>query len=255
MRYITLVLITIFAMRFTATFQDETDEKQCSQRIGDVGFSSHTIPIEAGVVGAADFNNDGQADLVNGGEPELTIMLGDGEGMFEVFSRVPGGEEPSDFALVDLNEDGSVDIVIANHDTNYLTILLGSGDGTFQPAKHSPLEISVSPHPHVVSAADLDMDGHADLLVDHRDGEGVLILRGLGDGSVQLPGILAVGDGDPYLGMAIGDVNEDGKLDIVTPNPSEVAVLVNTSEGQIAFSPPSLVAADTPFGVELGDFN
>jgi hypothetical protein len=224
--------------------------------IGDARFVARDFTVEVAAVAAADFDGDGHQDLVNAGESQLTVLRGDGQGGFVPSSRVLGGENPVDLALADLDGDGDGDIVVANHDTDYVTILLGDGRGAFQPAPNSPLRIDVQPHPHAVRAADLDADGHVDLIVDHREAEGLLILRGLGEGRFESPGIVVDGGGDPYRGMAVGDVDGDGKLDLVTPNPGEVGVLLNASdEAGVAFVQAPPVAAAAPFGVALGDLN
>ena len=233
----------------------EPDNLRFTFEVGDVSFARHVITVDLAAVAVADFDNDGNLDLVSAGEPQLTIFRGDGEGNLMSFSHVSGGENPVDFALADLDEDGNIDIVVANHDTNYITILLGNGYGKFQPAPNSPLNIIVRPHPHAVRAADLDRDGHMDLIIDHREAEGLLILRGLGQCRFELPGSIVKVGGDPYRGMAVGDINNDGKFDLVTPNPAEVGVLLNTSNEQISFVQTSPVAAEAPFAVELGDFN
>ncbi len=237
------------------TLQSETSSTRKTVAVGDARFVPHSIIVESAAVATADFDRDGHQDLVGAGEPHLTIFRGDGDGGLISFSHVPGGEHPVDFALTDLEEDGDVDIVVANHDTNYLTILLGNGHGAFQPASNSPLRIDVRPHPHSVRAADFDADGYVDLVVDHRQAEGLLILRGLGKGRFESPGTLVDVGGDPYRGMAVGDIDGDGKVDLVTPNPREVGVLFNASNEQIAFVRASPVAAEAPFAVEVGDFN
>ncbi len=223
--------------------------------VGNTVFTAYNLPVEKAALAAADFDNDGDIDLVGAGEPQITIFLNDGSGRLTASSQAPGGAQPDGFALADLDEDGDIDIAIANHDTDHLTLLLGDGEGGFHPAANSPLRVSVSPHPHVVQAEDIDLDGHLDLAVDDRDGEGVLVLRGLGGGEFETPGTLVGVGGDPYRGMALGDINGDGKPDLVTPNPRQAGVLLNASREKIAFvqSPP--VAVQAPFAVALGDFN
>ncbi|MGD2028252.1 MAG: VCBS repeat-containing protein [Anaerolineales bacterium] len=224
-------------------------------QVGDARFTSRQIPVEGSWVAAADVNDDGTLDLVGGGDPMLTIFLGDGTGIFSEYSQTPGGQQPDHFVLADLDADGNIDMIAANHETDYLTILLGNGDGTFQPSPISPLRITISPHPHEVRAADLDGDGHLDLIVDYRDAPGYLILRGLGDGSFEMPGTLVEVGGDPYRGMALGDLDGDGDLDLVSPEPDQAGVFFNQSEGQIAFVSGVPVPAQTPFAVALGDLN
>ncbi len=227
-------------------------------RIGPIQFVPHILSIETSesvAVGAGDFNGDGLQDLVLSGEPELTILLGDGSGDFPDVGHAAGGMQPSDFAIGDVNADGNLDIIIANHDTDYVTILVGDGAGAFQPAPNSPLHIRVAPHPHAVRLADLDGDGRLDLAVDHRQAESLLILKGLGDAQFELPGMLVHVGGDPYRGMGVGDVDEDGKPDFVTPNPDEVGVILNRTEVGFSFEQAAPVDTQSPFKVELGEFN
>jgi hypothetical protein len=223
--------------------------------IGDMAVISRTLKIDAAELAAADLNNDGYLDLVSAVEPQITFYLGDGTGKLTASSQAPGGEQPDAITLTDLNEDGDVDLVIANHDTDHLTILLGDGSGTFKPATNSPLQIDVRPHPHAVRAVDLDRDGSIDLIVDDREGEGIQVLRGLGQGKFEKPGIFFPVGGDPYRGMAIGDINRDGLMDVLTPNPREVGILFNMSTDKISLSMRASVPAQAPFAIAVGDFN
>jgi hypothetical protein len=92
--------------------------------------------------------------------------------------------------------------------------------------------------------------------VDNRDAEGLLILRGTGVGIFDSPGTPIGVGGDPYRGMAVGDINGDGRVDLVTPNPTDVGILLNMSdEGIVAFEQLDTVSADASFAVALGNFN
>lgn len=226
--------------------------------IGGNFFAPHTLDVGENPedVAAADLNGDGHIDLVvTYGQAFVAIFLGDGQGGLARRDALAAGAQPQSPALADLDGDGALDIVVANHDTDHLTIFLGDGAGGFVPAPNSPLAVDVAPHPHTVLAQDVDGDGWADLLVDHRDGEGVLLLRGRDDGTFETPGVLVPVGGDPYLGMALGDLNGDGRLDLVTPNPQAIGVLLGDATAEFGFRPLPSLAADDPFGVALGDVN
>ncbi len=214
-------------------------------------------PIAVGqgpsAVAAGDLNGDGNVDLVvaNALSHDLTVLVGDGRGNFTSHGTFPAGENPDDVALGDFDLDGDLDAAIANHETQHLTLLLNDGASRFQPAPASPLPIAARPHPHAVRAFDVDHDGLLDLLVDDRAGRGVEILRGLGDAMFAAPGTRIDMGGDPYRGMAIGDVNGDGQVDLVTPNPSAVAIALG--ESGLAFRSPTSIPSDRPFAVGVGD--
>lgn len=241
----TVVLIGLLAACQVATVQ-----------VGEVSFVRRSIAVGEGpsAVAAAGLDGDGHQDLVvASGSGIVTIFRGDGSGGLLELRSVPAGENPADLALRDADQDGDVDLVVANHDTDYLTILLGDGTGAFSPAPASPLRIDVRPHPHAVRAEDLDGDGRLDVVVDDRGSEGLLVLRGSGFGAFESPGILVPVGGDPYRGMAIGDIDGDGKLDIVTPNPREVGVRLGSEAERIEFIAGPAVRAAAPFAVELPD--
>ena len=174
-------------------------------------------------VALADLNGDGHVDAVVAAAG-LHVLLGDGTGALREVGMVDGIANPSGIAIGDANGDGVPDIGVANHDTEHVTVLLGDGAGDFDLAPGSPLVAGVEPHPHAVLWADLDGDGQQDLLVDHRSGHAVLVLRGVGDGSFERPGVAIPVGGDPYRGMVLADVNRDGRADLLTPNEGEVAV-------------------------------
>lgn len=225
--------------------------------IGDTAFSHTLLNIGAGesMIAAFDFNSDGHQDIIvsNYSDNNIVVYRGDGKGNLSKTSRHSAGEKPTDISISDINDDGYIDVVIANHETSYVTLLYGDGQGGFKHAPHSPLNINVKPHPHVVQLKDLDGDNKVDLIVDNRTHKGLQVFKGLGNGKFKKQGQLIDVGGDPYLGFATGDINGDGKLDLVTPNQREIGIITNTSEEQLSFSLKKLAPFETPFAVELGE--
>src|SRR5207253_2890441 len=78
----------------------------------------------------------------------VSVLLGKGDGSFDMAGSYAAGAIPSCVAVADLNQDGTADLIVANqgtypfHNSN-VTVLLGNGNGTFQPAW--PLEAGSVP--------------------------------------------------------------------------------------------------------------
>ena len=89
----------------------------------------------------------------------------------------------------DFNGDGHLDVVVANEESNALSVLLGNGDGTFQPETRYP----VGDDPRSVEVGDLNGDGMLDLAAANFLGFTVSALLGTGDGtSCPTPNSFAV---------------------------------------------------------------
>ena len=148
------------------------------------------------------------------------------------------GGTPS-IAIVDVNGDGYPDMVIANYcptgdncSSGEVGVLLGKGDGTFDPAEmYSSGGIS----PDFVAVSDVNGDGNADLVVVN-DGSGTIgVLLGNGNGTFQAASTYSLDAGGAGA-LIVGDVNGDGRPDILVTvgyfeNPGFVVVLLGNGDG------------------------
>lgn len=228
--------------------------------------ASGTISVAIG-----DVNEDGKLDLVVTSYCEnsactdgtVGVLLGNGDGTFQpVMNYTSGGFSTDAVALADVNGDGKLDVVVANFLANNNTeegsvgVLLGNGDGTFQPAVSYD---SGGSQALSVAVADVNGDGKADLIVGNYISNTVGVLLGNGDGTFQP--VAVYGSGGDVKAVLVGDVNADGELDILVANyygpygggTGNAGVLLGNGDG--TFQP--VVTYNSgglyPDGVALGD--
>jgi hypothetical protein len=231
-------------------------------------------------VALADVNGDGKLDIVvsnssadcgDCGDGAIGVLLGNGDGTFQAATVYgSGGFGPGSLAVADVNQDGKPDVVVANECSastcanGVVGILLGNGDGTFQPATTYS---SGGYEAFGIAVADLTGDGNQDVIVANYTGcpeincylGTVDVLAGDGDGTFE-PAVSYTSAGFPAVSVAAADLNGngDGILDLAVGNGNDtVGILIGTAGGvffpAVGYGPGDLDASSLALADVNGD--
>jgi FG-GAP-like repeat/Abnormal spindle-like microcephaly-assoc'd, ASPM-SPD-2-Hydin len=248
-------------------------------------------------VAVADVNGDGKPDIIvatncdaSNCSGDVNVLLGNGDGTFKAaVSYSSDGYSPFSVVVGDLRGNGKADIIVANQcvaafnfscanpsasPAGSIAVLLGNGDGTFQPAVTYG---SGGYNAMALAVRDVNGDGKLDVLVGNscstpcpEGGLGVVgVLLGNGDGTLQPAVAYDSGGAGPYS-IAVADVNGDGKLDVVATNPGAIPgsacgvglrlavdVLLGNGDGTLQSPVDYCLINDglTPYSVAVADLN
>jgi hypothetical protein len=204
----------------------------------------------AALINTADFNKDGNGDIVVLNSTlttagSITVLLGKPDGTFETgVNYATAGAGAQTAVIDDFNGDGKLDIaVVSTYGTSadatapqQISILLGNGDGTFQAAQNFTVPTlpgfanGGQTQVNNIISASLRGNGKKDLILSNG-----LVYLGNGDGTFTatatppLPFFTDYTSGGPYL--ASGDLNNDGKADVVLSNGSSVNIFLGNGDG------------------------
>lgn len=213
----------------------------------------------------ADVTGDGQLDIVfvtySATTPSIRVLPGSGNGTFQApIVTAIAANQFGTFALADVTGDGKLDIALSNNTYSTLTVLLGNGNGTFGTA--TAFSTGAGSRPGVITAADINADGKADLLTIDNFNSEVRVLLNSGTGTFGPAATYSTGTNTSPSDLAVADVNKDGKADLLVSNfgTSEVGVFLGTGSGAFGaiatyLVKPTLNSTSSPASLQVADVN
>ena len=217
-----------------------------------------------------DFNKDGKMDLAfaNHEQKYLTVLLGNGKGNFIAAPKSPfpvqGIPHTHGIATGDFNIDGRLDLVTDSWGNNQVEVLFGDSLDLF---KKQGVFFKVGKRPYQrLRAGDINSDGIDDIVTTNTEGNNATILLSNGKGGFYEPTGSPFVCGDAPFGIAIGDINADGKTDLAIVNSpgsmgegkgkNGLTVLVGDGTGKFTTMKGSpFEAGKIPNRIAIGDVN
>ncbi len=232
-----------------------------------VEYSTGSAPF---TISSGDFNGDGILDLVTAdmGTDTASILLGNGsggqgDGTFASKVSYSVGNDPEHITVGDFNGDNISDIILVNNDDNDISVLLGQGTSWQASATFHP-KVEYSAGNSDIALGDFNADGIMDMVNVRNSTDLAYVLLGngsdgKGDGTFASSVTYATAAGPQ--GVSVGDLNEDGILDLVAVNNTADSISIfigngSGGKGDGTFADKvDYASGDGGKRAEIGDFN
>jgi hypothetical protein len=158
-------------------------------------------------------------------------------------------------AVGDINSDNRLDVVVANYDSNNIGVLFGFGNGSFMSIR--TFSTGSNSGPQSVAIADLNNDNRLDIAVAIYWPGNVSVLYGDGDGTFATQRTFSMGPFNGLYSVAVGDFNNDDRLDIAATNANNhyVGVILGNTMPFAMAGKYTTGKGSAPYSVDVGDFN
>ncbi|CAF0761221.1 unnamed protein product [Adineta steineri] len=221
------------------------------------GIGSNTNPNSLSVT---DVNSDNKPDIIvaNQGADNIGVLFNNGSGSFLPSTTYSTGSSssPACLSVVDVDNDGKSDIIVANYATSNVGILINVGNGTFR--SQTSYSTGTNSNPQGVFVADVNQDNKPDIIVGNYGTNNVGVFLNYGNGTFRPQTTYSTGSGSKPYSVFVTDVNNDNKPDIIVANSgtNNVGVLLNYGNGtfrsQLTYSTGS---SSSPYSVFVTDIN
>jgi hypothetical protein len=218
---------------------------------------------------AADLTGTGQVDFISSNvttSDTVSVLANNGDGTFQAPQQLTvdpglsgfGGAVSRQLVVAHLGHNGTgpADVIVPNARAGDVSVLMGNGNGTFQPQRI----FNAIPGVDVLATADLNGDGNADIIALQNFAQGApasfAVLLGRGDGTFLPPTFVRTVFTNGAGPMVVGDFNGDGKQDVVIFSKNDPFAEMFLGNGDGTFKPGfTFGLGENTFNAAVADLN